>query len=76
MWFEKTFEEEIQRFNSSKLEWKEKIVKDWVYRLSEHYDYFNDLKTYIDNHESELDEEFLDAVFQIIINLAKEIEKL
>lgn len=76
MWFEKTFEEEIQRFNSSNLEWKEEIVKNWVDRLSNHYDYFYDLKIYIDNHESELDEEFLDAVFQIIINLAKKIEKL
>lgn len=76
MWFEKTFEEEIQRFNSSNLEWKEEIVKNWVDRLSNHYDYFYDLKIYIDNHESELDEEFLEAVFQIVINLAKEIEKL
>jgi hypothetical protein len=44
--------------------------------LAEYYDYFDDLKLYIKNHKSELNEQFFDAVFQIIVNLAKEIQKI
>lgn len=76
MEFGNPLKEEIQKFNSVDLEGKKEMVKNWVSALAVHYDYFNDLKIYIDNHESELDEEFLEAVFQIVVNLAKEIEKL
>ncbi len=76
MEFGHSFKEERQKFNSVDLEGKKEMVKNWVSALAVHYDYFNDLKIYIDNHKSELDEEFLDAVFQITINLAQEIEKL
>lgn len=65
-----------ESFKSLSLEEKQEKVENWVSELAEHYDYFKDLKVYIDDHKSELDEEFLDAVFQIILNLAKEIEKL
>ncbi|MBQ9554134.1 hypothetical protein IJU97_04180 [bacterium] len=67
---------ETESFKSLSLEEKQEKVENWVSELAEHYDYFKDLKVYIDDHKSELDEEFLDAVFQIILNLAKEIEKL
>ena len=73
---EKTFKKEIESFKKLTLEEKRKRIGTWVSDLSEHYDYFDDLKKYIKNHKSELDEEFFDAVFQIIINLAEEIQKL
>jgi len=73
---EKTFKKEIESFKKLTLEEKRKRIGTWVSDLSEHYDYFDDLKKYIKSHKSELDEEFFDAVFQIIINLAEEIQKL
>jgi len=73
---EKTFKDEMGAFKKLTLEEKWKKIEAWVSDLSEHYDYFDDLKKYIKNHKSELDEEFFDAVFQIIINLAEEIQKL
>jgi hypothetical protein len=72
----KTFKKETDAFKKLSLEGKKQEIEKWISELAEHYDYFGDLKIYISNHESELDEEFLDAVFQIIINLAEEIEKL
>lgn len=73
---EKTFKKEIKTFKKLNLEEKKQKIENWISKLAEHYDYFGDLKIYINKHESELDEEFLDAVFQIIINLAEEIQKL
>lgn len=63
--------------NFTKLAKKEKLVKikKWVATLAEQYDYFRDLQSYITANSTELDEDFLDAMFQIILNLAKEIEK-
>lgn len=72
----KTFKKETDAFNKLSLEGKKQEIEKWISKLAGHYDYFSDLKKYIDNHKSDLDEEFLDAVFQIIVNLAKEIEKL
>jgi hypothetical protein len=73
---EKTLKREIMVYKKLSFEEKLKKVESWVSELSEYYDYFKDLKIYIDGHKPDLDEEFLDAVFQIVINLAKEIEKL
>ena len=73
---EKTFQKETEAFKNLTLKEKWKKIEKWVSELAEHYDYFKDLKIYIDGHKSELDEEFFDAVFQIVINLAREIEKL
>lgn len=72
----KTFKKETEMFNKLSLEEKKQKIEKWVSELAIHYDYFSDLKIYIDDHRSELDEQFLDAVFQIIINLANEVEKL
>ena len=68
--------QENEAFKKLSLEEKQEKIETWVSELAEHYDYFKDLKTYINDHKAELDEEFLDAVFQVILNLAKEIEKL
>ena len=67
---------EKDAFKNLSLEEKQNKIESRVSELSEHYDYFKDLKAYIRDHHNELDEEFLDAVFEVIINLAKEIEKL
>ena len=72
----KTFKKETDAFNKLSLEEKKQEIEKWISELAEHYDYFGDLKIYIKNHKSDLNEEFLDAVFQITINLAEEIEKL
>lgn len=67
---------EKNAFKNLSLEEKQNKIESRVSELSEHYDYFKDLKAYITDHYNELDEEFLDAVFEVIINLAKEIEKI
>jgi hypothetical protein len=67
---------ESEAFKKLSLEGKQEKIENWVSELAEHYDYFKDLKVYINDHKAELDEDFLDAVFQVILNLAKEIDKL
>ena len=71
-----SLKKETEEFKKLNLVEKQQKIEKWVSELAEHYDYFSDLKIYIDDHKSDLDDEFLDAVFQIIINLVKEIEKL
>ena len=63
-------------FKKLSLEQKKQEIEKLVSALAEYYDYFKDLKNYINDHKSELDDEFLDVVYQIIINLQKEIKKL
>lgn len=62
----------------SRLSHDEKLecVQKWLGELAYHYDYFRDLDTYVHTHKALLDDVFLDAMFQIILNLAKEVEKL
>jgi len=73
---EKIFKKEIVAYKKLTLEEKWKQIEKWISELAEYYDYFDDLKLYIKNHKSELNEQFFDAVFQIIVNLAKEIQKI
>lgn len=60
-----------------KLNYEEKLekVEKWVSELSYHYDFFRDLEVDMKTHTSELNEEFIDATFQIILHLAKKLEK-
>lgn len=76
MWSINTLDKEIDAFKSLSLEDKKEKILNWVSKLSKYYGYFDDLRVYIEDHKSELDEEFLDAVFQIIINLAEEVDKI
>lgn len=43
--------------------------------LAYHYDYFRDLEVYVKTHKEELSWDFLNATYQIILNLAKAVEK-
>lgn len=63
--------------NFKKLSYEEKLgkVEKWVSELSYHYDFFRDLEVDMKSHTSELNEEFIDATFQIILHLAKRLEK-
>ncbi len=67
--------QETAKFQSLASAEKLKNIKIWVKNLAQHYEYFRDMETYISDHKDELDNEFLDALFQIILNLAKEIER-
>ncbi len=62
----------------SRLSYDEKLerVQKWLGELAYHYDYFRDLDSYVHIHKASLDDAFLEAMFQIILNLAKEVEKL
>ena len=62
----------------SRLSHDEKLerVQKWLGELAYHYDYFRDLDAYVYTHKASLDDTFLEAMFQIILNLAKEVEKL
>lgn len=63
--------------NFKKLSYEEKLgkVEKWVSELSKHYKFFRDLEEHITPHKEEINEEFLDATFQIILHLAKKVEK-
>lgn len=62
----------------SRLSHDEKLerVQKWLGELAYHYDYFRDLDAYVHTHKASLDDAFLESMFQIILNLAKEVEKL
>lgn len=66
---------EAVHFKEISYEEKLEKIKKWVSELSYHYDFFCDLEVYINSHTLELNEEFIDATFQIILHLAKELEK-
>lgn len=69
-------EKEAWAFNKLSTEQKQEKIGQWVHSLAEHYDYFRDLEIYINDHKTELDDDFLNATFQIVLNLAKEIENI
>lgn len=66
---------ETANFKQLNPEEKLKKVKKWVSELSKHYKFFRDLEEHITPHKEEINEEFLDATFQIILHLAKKVEK-